>query len=898
MSILSTFLLRKTSHSDQVDVLFSQSSSQHHSLPSADQVSLFGFPTIFQLGRFPRAFILTQENGSRYYGAALSQVFDSIHSGYANNSKADEEVIPPKSALSLIILSELPSFDAMRKLLPLIFPFQSIPNPAQISSRASVIFPVIPYPLPGSAVEVNIHTSTKLSNVNVASAIFSLPSLHEHPSNRCSDADFNLLFKFLPPCALVAAVRALLLEQRIVIHVADGPLESILAPVCEALLSLLYPLHSWPHAYAPLLPLGAPLEEILQSPVPVFIGTGSTAFAQLDTMSLDGVVEINLDAGTVLIPGEGIYGVNPPHTVQNWFGSPTVGFRSSVKIQPKSMMPAFPIRIQKSLIESLSRASLTHISSSSDLLLSLSSYDSPIEVSTTTDNNAVQVKYECRNWEQRSIGDVSSTSRSFVQKTFLDAMLLLVGDYDEHMQEITNSLVPTTDGEIQSINSETKCSSASTSAAAYLGLHFDRTSALACKKEYEPFVSTLYGTQLFDNFLSQRLRVSAWTDQSVLFFDAIVDTVITGSPSPFLQGIHVTGEQAFIEGTKPMLSITISGEIESSNIGIQQFDPLDFVTTFHKAIITTEHETKSLLQTQIENKMNTCLTSPSLKDTDETADIPLCFASPTDTASAMAVAKVVRNRTSIAGDLIKRERLRSKRISNMHELRIIVSPTEPVITADEISTSEPSAPLSFPSRFLLPSWTFKSTKVATKSATTHSTHIDSRITTTSAPIASLPPSIPAFDALRSPLPASHITAALASPIVNGQSIRKRRRMLHDTTHSQQNPLLPPSLPELLQLPAIVPQSVDNNEETIHTVHFSNFVSDTSASVENHSETDVSRIKTTPKTNYIAQLEQRVACLEQALEVANETIRSLMSKDSLEDTNENEEPISKRVRVVD
>jgi hypothetical protein len=63
-------------------------------------------------------------------------------------------------------------------------------------------------------------------------------------------------------------------------------------------------------------------------------------------------------------------------------------------------------------------------------------------------------------------------------------------------------------------------------------------------------------------------------------------------------------------------------------------------------------------------------------------------------------------------------------------------------------------------------------------------------------------------------------------------------------------------------------------------------------VENHSETDVS-----PKTSYIAQLEKRVTCLEQALEVANETIRMLMSKDSLEDTNENEEPISKRLRVV-
>ena len=895
MSVSAAFVLRKRSSSSEVEVFSSLTSSQHLSLPTADQVSLFAFDNEFQLGgQSPRAFVLTQENGSRIYGSALTQV-------YEREPVTGDDAVSLKSALSLVILSEIPAFDAMKKLLLDIFQNETVPNPSTISARAFAIIPAIPYPIPGSAVGVTFQSSMSNSTI---STIFSLPSLHEHPTNKCSDEDVILLFRVLPPVAILAAVRALLLEQRIVIHVADGPLESILAPVCEALLSLLYPLNTWPHAYAPLLPSGALLEEILQSPVPVFIGAGSNAFAQLDPSSLEGVVEINLDERTVLIPGEGAYGVNPPpHVTQSWFGSPTVGFRTSTKNQAK--LPSLPLRMQKSLLEAISRASSSTLAlSTADLLSSLSLHEASSKREAIKPCVAVHVKHECRNWEQRKLSIDSSTfSRSLIQRAFLDAMLLLVGDYDEHMQEITSASSDSRSngGAITNDYSETTRTAAS--AAAYLGLHFDRVSALACKREYEPFVSALYGTQVFDDFLSQRLRVSAWTDPSVLFFDALVDTVVTGSPSPFLQGMAVTGERAFVEGAKPMLNVILSGEAQSTSTDekFRQFTPIDFESAFLSALGNSAPDHKQpLLQVHEESKTSAmCISSPGLQIRDDDGDIPLgggCFASPQESSAADAVAKVVRHRMSIAGDQIKRERLRSKRISNMHELRIALSPTEVMAPPPPPAPLPPPAPPLPSLRFRLSSWAFKSKVVAAPSTTQD--------------IPALPPNIPIFDALRSPLPASHITAELASPIVNGQSIRKRRRMLHDTTHQAFPPPPPPPPPQPASLtnssstipsdPSFISENEikEGTDEPLNILHFSNFVSETPALEQEAVVAQAEDVTSSPKTTYIAQLEQRIACLEEALEFANDKIRSLMMMQETDDRticDENNQP-TKRARV--
>jgi hypothetical protein len=905
MAVSNAFVLRKGCTFQDVEVLYSLSSSLHTALPTAEQVSLFAFDAEFQCGeQILRAFVLTQESGSRMYGSALTQVFET--KSETSETSANNEAITVTSALSLVILSEIPAFDAMKTLLYDLFPYQSsqsVPNPADIIARVTTTIPVIPYPLPGSAVKVTIQSSISKSPV---STIFSLPSLREHPSNKCSDDDVNLLFRVLPPVAILAAVRALLLEQRIVIHVADGPLESILAPICEALLSLLYPLHTWPHAYAPLLPSGALLEEILQSPVPVFIGSGSKAFALLDPSSLEGVVEVNLNDRTVVIPGEGAYGIGPPSSIaQSWFGSPTVGFRSSAT-KNQTKIPSLPLRMQKSLIEAISRASSqTHVTSTADLLSLVSVDRTSGEHNITKVLKDVRIKHECQNWEHRKPAETTTFCRSLIQRAFLDAMLLLVGDYDEHMQEIPNVTSARND---EDVNFDSKSTAAS--AAAYLGLHFDRVSALACKREYEPFVSALYGTQLFDDFLSQRLRVSAWTDPSVLFFDALVDTVVTGVTSPFLQGIAVTGERAFIERTKPMLSVIISGDASYSysDERIQKFTPNNFETTFLEALEkgSASDDAKPLLP---DSKIpESCISSPGLQGQDDSADIPLgggCFASPKETSASDAVVKVVKNRMSIAGDQIKRERLRSKRISNIHELRITLSPAEKIAPPPPPPPSAPPPPphplpsLST-SRFGLSTWAFKSKAVIQSTQD---------IPVTNAP--ALPPLIPAFDALRSPLPASHITAELASPIVNGQSIRKRRRMLHDTSHP-----LPPAPPPPHPLPnslsnvpmesSSTPQkdgTVENSDTSLHILHFNNFVSEAPTLVHD-APVDIlqngSEIKT-PKTSYIAQLEQRVACLEQALEIANETIRNLRESSNQEDVNnenesQSEHRPSKRTRV--
>jgi len=98
-------------------------------------------------------------------------------------------------------------------------------------------------------------------------------------------------------------------------------------------------------------------------------------------------------------------------------------------------------------------------------------------------------------------------------------------------------------------------------------------------------------------------------------------------------------------------------------------------------------------------------------------------------------------------------------------------------------------------------------------------------------------------------------------------------------------------------------TVENSDTSLHILHFKNFVSEAPTLVHD-APVDIlqngSEIKT-PKTSYIAQLEQRVACLEQALEIANETIRNLRESSNQEDVNnenesQSEHRPSKRTRV--
>ena len=91
-------------------------------------------------------------------------------------------------------------------------------------------------------------------------------------------------------------VSCLLTEQSILIHSADV---SLLTPVCEALLALIYPFQ-WPHIYVPVLP--EQLLDNVEAPVPFFMGMHSELVCNISGDCLSNIVLVRLDTGSVVEP--------------------------------------------------------------------------------------------------------------------------------------------------------------------------------------------------------------------------------------------------------------------------------------------------------------------------------------------------------------------------------------------------------------------------------------------------------------------------------------------------------------------------------------------------------------------------------------------------------------------
>ena len=95
---------------------------------------------------------------------------------------------------------------------------------------------------------------------------------------KVEDASYAILWRLLSVPNIIAIVEALCTERRVLV-IADNV--AVLAPVCEALMSFLFPF-VWPHVYIPLLP-----EELimyLEAPVPFFIGINS-AYMSIDVVA-------------------------------------------------------------------------------------------------------------------------------------------------------------------------------------------------------------------------------------------------------------------------------------------------------------------------------------------------------------------------------------------------------------------------------------------------------------------------------------------------------------------------------------------------------------------------------------------------------------------------------------
>jgi hypothetical protein len=83
------------------------------------------------------------------------------------------------------------------------------------------------------------------------------------------DADPRQLFARLSPANVISLVTALLCERRVMVVCSDV---SALSDIMVTAISLLHPFKWW-GAFIPVCPLEFPLEDILENPSPVFVGT-------------------------------------------------------------------------------------------------------------------------------------------------------------------------------------------------------------------------------------------------------------------------------------------------------------------------------------------------------------------------------------------------------------------------------------------------------------------------------------------------------------------------------------------------------------------------------------------------------------------------------------------------
>jgi hypothetical protein len=157
-----------------------------------------------------------------------------------------------------------------------------------------------------------------------------------------------------------------------------------------------------------------------------------------------------------------------------------------------------------------------------------------------------------------------------IRRTFLDFFVMLMGDFDDHFVsdcpatpsrrqpgQYFSSLGRTTASKADSRSKDLaspespllvarhmvetaqenggKLTAEYHRALQFLGLRFEKDKAVRARPhDIRSFAQALFSTQLFESFLSKRLRLEAWKDPECLFFDAFVDSVANGRPGPFL----------------------------------------------------------------------------------------------------------------------------------------------------------------------------------------------------------------------------------------------------------------------------------------------------------------------------------------------------------------------------
>jgi hypothetical protein len=246
-------------------------------------------------------FCVTTGTGERLYGAVL-QVYDDVHDAQhlydiwersslhpprkhrppTKSNQPTQELFFPKC---LVLLSYHPYWDLFRKFLRLIYRVALTPAPLPLERYIAHFVAQVPIPPPNVQIQLS-YTSTTAPWTISQSARWPL-----------RDFSFQPLFSCLRISHILIVWGCLLREQKVVLCTQQES-NSLLTPVAEALLSLLYPFQ-WQGVYLPVMPKH--MVELLEAPVPFLLGLQGTL--PTNRPQDDDIVWVGLDTDQVVLGG-------------------------------------------------------------------------------------------------------------------------------------------------------------------------------------------------------------------------------------------------------------------------------------------------------------------------------------------------------------------------------------------------------------------------------------------------------------------------------------------------------------------------------------------------------------------------------------------------------------------
>ncbi|XP_067583962.1 DENN domain-containing protein 4B isoform X2 [Pseudorca crassidens] len=239
-------------------------------------------------------FVLTGAAGDKVYGAALQfyeafprtrlserqaralGLLSAVERGRALGGRA------VRSRRAIAVLSRWPAFPAFRAFLTFLYRY-SVSGPHRLPLEAHISHFIHNVPFPSPQRPRILVQMSPYDNLLLCQPVSSPLPL--------SGASFLQLLQSLGPELAITLLLAVLTEHKLLVHSLRPDL---LTSVCEALVSMIFPLH-WQCPYIPLCPLV--LADVLSAPVPFIVGIHSSYF-DLHDPPVD-VICVDLDTNTL-----------------------------------------------------------------------------------------------------------------------------------------------------------------------------------------------------------------------------------------------------------------------------------------------------------------------------------------------------------------------------------------------------------------------------------------------------------------------------------------------------------------------------------------------------------------------------------------------------------------------